>query len=162
MNPCPCGSGLDLTACCQPYISGERPAPTAEALMRSRYTAYVLGEIPYLGETLAPDNREGYDEEGAKAWSKNARWQGLDVLSVEKGGEKDTEGLVEFAARYEMNGAAQTHHERAVFRRLDGVWRYADGEVRPDKPYVRETPKVGRNEPCPCGSGKKFKKCCGA
>jgi SEC-C motif domain protein len=70
--------------------------------------------------------------------------------------------MVEFVARYRMGGAEHAHHERATFQRHDGRWYFEDGDIVKARPVVREAPKVGRNEPCPCGSGKKFKKCHGA
>jgi SEC-C motif-containing protein len=142
-------------------ISGTKPAPTAEALMRARYTAYVRGEVDFLGTSLAPSEREGFNRETAKQWSDLATWQGLEVLRTEGGGEDDDAGVVEFVARYRMQDKDVNHHEVATFRREDGVWYFVDGETPKAQPYRRPSPKVGMNDPCPCGSGKKFKKCCG-
>jgi SEC-C motif-containing protein len=69
--------------------------------------------------------------------------------------------VVEFIAKYAIDGNDFKHHERATFRRIDGDWFYMDGDMVKPKPVVRDKPKVGRNEPCPCGSGKKYKKCHG-
>ena len=77
------------------------------------------------------------------------------------GGENDDEGYVEFIAHYSANGQTVEHHEHSYFKRLDGEWKFIDGEIESGVPYVREEPKIGRNDPCPCGSGKKYKKCCG-
>ncbi|MEF2230584.1 MAG: YchJ family protein [Pseudodesulfovibrio sp.] len=159
-RPCPCGSGKEHAECCNLYISGEKPAPTAEALMRSRYTAYVERQIDYLHDSLAPEARENHDPEGVREWAEKAEWLGLEIHGVEAGGESDDEGLVEFSARYVMDGQELNHHERSVFRRVDGAWRYVDGAMVPP-PNVRKGPRIGRNDPCPCGSGKKYKKCCG-
>jgi len=160
MKPCPCGSGHDYGECCEPYINGLRNAPTAEALMRSRYSAYVEHAIDYIVKTCAEDEQERIDINQTKSWSERSKWLGLEILATEKGGLADTEGIVEFEASYEMDGLRDTHHERARFKRHNGVWLYSEGSVAP-KTVVRSGPKVGRNEPCPCGSGKKYKHCCG-
>ena len=159
---CPCGSGQVYEACCGPLIKGERFPETAEQLMRSRYSAYTLQEIPYIRDTNHPDSREDWDEAGATAWSKSSTWQGLDILETEAGGPDDERGVVEFVARFSMKGEDLAHRERAVFERAEGRWYFKDGELVKPKQFRRETPKVGRNDPCPCGSGKKYKKCCGA
>ncbi len=162
MDTCPCGSSRSWSECCEPIIRGARPAPTAEALMRSRYSAYARGEIPYLLESTHPDHRADQDEDGIRDWSLNSQWHGLEILAVEGGGEADAEGQIEFVAEYTHEGERRRHHERATFGRADGAWKLVRGEAVKPKPYVREEPRVGRNDPCPCGSGRKHKKCCGA
>ena len=107
-----------------------------------------------------PESRDEVDPESAGEWSKSADWQGLSVHET-KGGEGDDEGVVEFTARYIMQDRLVRHRERATFRRHNGDWFYWDGDMVKAKPMVREGRKVGRNDPCSCGSGKKFKKCCG-
>ncbi|MFU8779722.1 MAG: YchJ family protein [Kiritimatiellia bacterium] len=158
---CPCGSGLSFDACCGGILGGKRVAETAEQLMRARYSAYVTENIDYLRHSLVAADREGFDSVGARNWSQRAMWQGLEVLAVERGAAGDADGLVEFVARYQIEDVGQAHHERARFVRESGVWCYAGGRVIGVDPYRREEPKVGRNLPCPCGSGKKHKKCCG-
>jgi SEC-C motif-containing protein len=128
--------------------------------MRSRYTAYTRSEIDYLFETSGPEIRKEFDHEASRTWADSADWQGLAILDVEGGAEHDQTGAVEFLARYEVNDKVCDHHELAQFARVDGVWRFIDGQVKGPEPVRREAPKVGRNEPCPCGSGRKFKKCC--
>ena len=89
---------------------------------------------------------------------------GMDVLEIvgtERGGAEDDEGYVSFVARYSANGQACEHREKSYFKKIDGAWRFIDGEIEKNKPFHREEPKIGRNDPCPCGSGKKYKKCCG-
>jgi SEC-C motif-containing protein len=126
------------------------PAETAEALMRSRYAAHVLGEIDYLIETW---DARGVDREAVARWARESEWLGLEIVATARGGPQDRDGVVEFRARFRDGaGALHVHHERSRFRRRDGRWVYADGEVV----------KPGRNDPCPCGSGKKHKRCCGA
>jgi len=159
MTQCPCGSGKTLDQCCGPILGGT-PAPTPEALMRSRYTAYVQCDVDHLERSLSPEALADHDRKGAEAWAKAVTWQGLKILSTNGGSESEQTGVVEFEARFRIDGMDQTHHETSNFRRHDGNWVYVDGKVH-NKPLVRSQPKVGRNEPCPCGSGKKYKQCCG-
>ena len=156
---CHCGAGTSYEACCQPYVTGERDAPSAEALMRSRYSAYVEGAIDYIAETHHPAKRDDFDHEGAAVWARSAAWKDLEIVESENAG--DDEGIVEFKARYVQEGNTITHHERSRFKRIDGRWFYDDGRMITE-PVKRASPKLGRNDPCHCGSGKKFKKCCGA
>ncbi len=160
MTPCPCGSGQDLDDCCGAMIAGA-PAPTAEALMRARYTAFALGQIAYLTDTLAPEARGDFDPIEAGGTASDAVWQCLEVRAVTDGGRDDETGSVEFVARFRLHGEQRLHHELASFRREQGRWVCAGGDMNPKAP-PRQVVKVGRNDPCPCGSGKKYKKCCGA
>jgi len=159
MSTCPCGSGLDYEVCCGPYLAGTN-APTAEALMRSRYTAYAVHNIDYIINTCVSTGKNDIDRKETKAWSDQSTWLGLKIIAVEKGGVNDTEGTVEFEASYERNGLKDRHHETARFKKHSGSWLYEDGSVAPVT-VVRTSPKVGRNDPCPCGSGKKYKLCHG-
>ncbi len=161
MTACHCGSGLAYADCCGPFIAGERPAPTAEALMRSRYSAYVVEAIDYLGETLHPEHRSDWDRAATARWAAASQWLGLEVVATEAGGPDEETGMVEFIARFTENGQPRRHHERSRFERVDGRWYYVDGEIPKPQTQRKEGPRVGRNDPCPCGSGKKFKKCCG-
>lgn len=161
-DACACGSGRLYAQCCAPIIAGETAPATAEALMRSRYTAFTVGAIDHLYETLAGRQRGDFDREAAESWSREAEWRGLDILAVEAGGATDESGSVEFVARYSQKGVEQRHHERARFVREGGLWRYDDGEDLSRPIPVHVAPKPGRNEPCPCGSGLKYKKCCGS
>lgn len=145
--------------------------------MRSRYTAYTKGDIGYIKKTSAPEALKDFDLKAAKDWADSAEWVSLKILRTENGGPNDKKGVVEFMATYRQEGAGLEHHEVSRFRKNDkGQWLFVDGDshtheegqghdhhhgVRPQT-VVREEPKVGRNDPCPCGSGKKFKKCCGA
>jgi SEC-C motif-containing protein len=146
---CPCGSGKPYADCCAPLHRGERGAATAEVLMRSRYSAYVLKNSDYLSATWHPSTRPAsLDLSG-----DDTPWQRLSIIATEQGAENDETGYVEFAADY----AGGQLHERSRFVKEEGGWLYLDGEILP--PLVPA--KVGRNEPCPCGSGRKFKRCCG-
>jgi SEC-C motif-containing protein len=156
MTSCPCQSGQAFDACCGPLLAGT-PAPTALALMRSRYTAYATGDVAYLQRTLAPEHRAGFDMADVSAGMKSTQWLGLEILDTVDGGENDSTGIVEFVARFQARGKAQALHERSRFHRdTDGSWVYVDGETE-----MQPVKKPGRNEPCPCGSGKKFKQCHG-
>ena len=158
---CPCKSGKNFAECCSAVISGSAKAATAEALMRARYTAYVVGDVDFLRDSATQAVQEEFDEDASRAWSAAADWHVLEIISTEKGGEGDEDGVVEFRALYTANGEFCNHHEVAQFVKVDGEWKFADGELVGEKPIVREAAKVGRNDPCPCGSGKKYKKCCG-
>jgi SEC-C motif-containing protein len=158
---CPCGSSLAYADCCEPYVSGARKAPTPEALMRSRYSAYALQILPYLASTLHPGQRHDYDEAGAERWAKESEWDKLEIINIAADPANEDIGTVEFKASYRRRGEKLVHHERAEFRRKDGTWYFFDGKMVGPGQVRRDLPKVGRNDPCPCGSGKKYKKCCG-
>jgi len=158
MNPCPCGSGKEYDVCCGPLHAGSKMADSAEALMRSRFSAYAKGEIAYLTDSLHPDHRDDHDPAATKRWADNSDWIKLEVVAVDEQGD---EGKVEFIATYREKETIQSHHELGEFKCQDGRWYYVDGKLVPPSTQQHEAPKVGRNEPCPCGSGKKYKKCCG-
>lgn len=159
-DACPCASGLDFEACCGPYLVGDEKPATATALMRSRYSAYALGAIDYLYKTAGPRVRKEFDAEGSRQWAKSAKWTGIEILAEEGGGSDDETGVIEFVAHYSVESKALNHHERAEFARVKGNWLFMDGKIFGPEPERREQPKIGRNSPCPCGSGKKHKKCC--
>ena len=161
MESCPCGSGSIYPECCEPFVSGMHKPATAEALMRARYTAYTRKKIEYIHQTRHPQARDQHDMEEARKWAENSEWLGLEVVSTEAGGPGDSEGTVEFIARYQVDDEEVEHHELSQFKRVDDEWFFHDGKMIGQEPIRREEPKVGRNDPCPCGSGKKFKKCCG-
>ena len=161
MQSCYCGSDKSFADCCEPLISGVRQATTAEELMRSRYSAYATAAVDYIVDTTHPDKRDELDRNGISTWAEQSQWEGLEIVAVEGGAADDTEGQVEFIAHYTQKHNRLRHHERASFSKQDGRWYFADGQPVKPAQYVRPAPKVGRNEPCPCGSGKKHKKCCG-
>jgi len=149
---CPCGNGI-FADCCGPLLAGRTAAATPETLMRSRYTAYARGDGDYLLRTWHPSTRPERFE-----LQEEIRWQGLDILAIAGGGTDDATGQVEFVARYQVHGRLGQLHEKSDFRREEGHWYYVDGsELKP--PPVTAV-KIGRNDPCPCGSGKKYKRCC--
>lgn len=175
---CPCGSGKSLAECCEPFLKGTALPSTAEQLMRSRYTAYTQNNTEYLKTTLAPESLKDFDMAATKEWAAKAKWKSLEILSTKQGQQNDKRGVVEFMATYEQDDQSLKHHEVSNFRKTqDGRWLFVDGDSHTHRegddghhhhhhhnhtPVVREEPKVGRNDPCPCGSGKKYKKCCGA
>ncbi|WP_027961187.1 YchJ family protein [Halomonas halodenitrificans] len=142
---CPCGSARPLAECCGRYHDGA-PAPTPAALMRSRYSAFVLKRTDYLLASWHPDTRPA--ELGA---DDATQWLGLEVLHS---GEQGDRGWVEFRATFREGHDYGVLEEASEFRRDDGRWRYLDG-----RPTVSRL-KPGRNDACPCGSGRKFKRCC--
>ncbi len=161
MSTCPCGSNLNYEDCCLPLIKGDRTALTAEQLMRSRYSAYAMKEIAYLKSSLHPDHRSDFDEKSTRAWAESSEWLNLEILDTVGGGPEESEGKVDFVATFIDKGVKREHRELSTFKKEAGTWYLVGGEVQQPKPVVRATPKTGRNDPCPCGSGKKFKKCCG-
>jgi SEC-C motif-containing protein len=125
---CPCGQPEIYDACCGRYVDHpETPAPTAEALMRSRYSAYTRKNAVYLLATWHPDTRPDQmdfsDEDG------QVKWLGLDVICVAAGQDGDQEGVVEFLARYKVGGRAQRLHEVSRFVCQAGRWYYLDGDL---------------------------------
>ena len=160
MDICPCGSNNTYAECCQPLIRNAQSAATAEQLMRSRYSAFVKKELEYILTSLHPEHRSDYDVQATRAWAEGAEWQGIKIVNTIAGGPEDSEGQVEFVASYIEKGNKQEHHELSTFKKENGVWYFTAGKTMP-KPVVRAAPKTGRNDPCPCGSNRKFKKCCG-
>lgn len=161
MTTCPCGNSKLFSECCEPIILGKQAALTAEALMRSRYSAFATNQVDYLLESNHPSTRGQIDRDSMADWAKRSEWLGLEILSTSDGGENDLEGEVEFRCRYRLKGQECTLHEFSQFKRGEkNRWFYVDGHTPSLGTIRREGPKVGRNDPCACGSGKKFKKCC--
>jgi len=124
--PCPCGSGAPPDLCCGPYLRGDAVPQTAEALMRSRYTAYVREDIAYLKATLWPRYQPSFDGPGTARWAAESHWTGLKVLETDKGREDDRDGTVLFEARYLAGGNLTVHREKSRFRRKAGRWYYVE------------------------------------
>ncbi|MBV8049177.1 MAG: YchJ family protein [Paludibacterium sp.] len=126
---CPCGLATAYADCCGRYIDHpETPAPTAEALMRSRYVAYTRQAVDYLLATWHADSRP--DRLDLSDESPALKWIGLDVLRTAGGEPGDLEGVVEFVARYKLGGRAARLHEVSRFVSVDGRWYYRDGDLR--------------------------------
>ena len=118
---CPCLSGESYGTCCRPFHRGETLAPTAERLMRSRYSAYSVGDADYLLATWHPRTAPTSLE-----LDPAQRWYRLDILATNRGGMLDTEGTVEFVARYRLGGVAGQQHELSTFIRSGRRWLYVD------------------------------------
>jgi SEC-C motif-containing protein len=159
MNNCPCGSGTPYAACCEPIITGVRPAATAEELMRARYSAHVGVQVDFILASTHPDHRQSLDRQSTQSWAEKTTWLGLEIVATAQGGKDDSRGEVEFIARFRDKDEIRVHHERAQFQRQDGHWYFTDGSMVKSQPLVAN--KIGRNDPCPCGSERKYKKCCG-
>ena len=127
--------------------------------MRSRYVAYARQAIDYLEATSGGEARRTFQRREVAQWARSARFTGLKVVACEAGGADDNQGVVEFTATYEELGRVQKLHERSRFAREHGAWRYVGSSGA--RQVRRERPKVSRNAPCPCGSGQKYKRCCG-
>jgi SEC-C motif-containing protein len=154
--PCPCGSGQTFGDCCEPVLTGRRPAATAEQLMRARFTAHVLRDYRFLHETHRPTAGKPYVEETGEP---AMQWTKLVVHAHETGADPD-KAFVDFSAYGLDEGVEKVLQEKAEFLRVNGTWLYNREARLGPAPYKAAAPKVGRNEPCPCGSGKKYKQCC--
>lgn len=157
-SDCPCGNPAVFEECCAPIISKRVKASSAEACMRARYSAFVVGAVDFIMDSHHPETVGQVDREEIANWSTQADWHGLKILdSKEEGGEAQ----VEFVATYaDATKKIHHHHELSHFKKMGQDWLFFDGTPVAKRPQIRETPKVGRNDACPCGSGKKFKKCC--
>ena len=165
---CPCrvkdSAQLKLEECCGPYLKGTKPAPTAESLMRARYSAYSVKNIDYIDQTQTHEKGEEFDKAEALKWAEGSEWLGLEIVKTQRGQEADKDGIVEFIAHYKdkASGTELSHHETSSFIKTNDGWKFKEGQIRGAGPVKRLEPKIGRNDLCHCGSGKKFKKCHGA
>ncbi len=123
--------------------------------MRSRYSAYVLQDWNYLINSWHPSTRPDLN---SLQQSEAIRWAGLEIMQTRVGMDPN-EAFVEFRAHYRDGEQLMALHENSRFSRDQGCWQYVDGQVGPATAIPAG--KTGRNEPCPCGSGRKFKRCCG-
>ena len=153
---------LRMRCCCLPMIEGKKKAVTAEELLRSRYTAFTRGDVDYVLKTHHSKTRNDVKREEIEDWSKNSEWLGLKIVQKEAGEATDETGTIVFCAGYKSDGKVNEHWEQSLFEKENGDWRFLDARGVQVGPYKRTEPKVGRNDPCPCGSGKKNKKCCAA
>lgn len=152
---CPCQSGLTLKECCGPLLEHRQKAETATALMRSRYSAFALGDATYLVDTHLPQQRSANEEQEIKASFGQRTWLALTILSPGGTNPSASNNEVEFIAFFtDDQNRLQQLHERSSFVQVNETWFYADGQLLPPV-------KLPRNGPCICGSDKKFKKCCG-
>jgi SEC-C motif domain protein len=121
---CPCLSGEQYGDCCGRFHRGEAEAPTAEQLMRSRYTAFVVHDAGYLLRTWHPDTRPG-----ELKLDPEMEWRRLDIVTTGRGGPLDSEGTVEFKAHFRYDGERGVHHETSRFLRVDRRWYYLDAAL---------------------------------
>lgn len=165
---CWCGSRRAFSSCCEPYLKGNKLAPTAEALMRSRYSAFCTGHADYLIATHHPSKQNRNEREQLHRNIKSTQWINLLVIKTLKGQKKDKTGRVEFVAAYQLipshlvtatseqtaqsPDAISQLHENSRFVREQGQWLYLDGDILP-------TYQPKRSHPCWCGSGKPYKHC---
>jgi SEC-C motif-containing protein len=148
---CPCGLDSDYQQCCGRYIHADAIPLTAEALMRSRYTAYALGHIEYIKKTMKGLPLENFDVHSALSWSKSVYWLKLEILETKS---KDDEAFVMFVASFVSKSKIHYLKEKSKFKRIDGQWYYTDGQLIP-----MPTRAISSNSPCYCQSGKKYKNC---
>lgn len=129
---------------------------SAEALLKTRYQAFVDGDIDFILATHHPETRDQVQREAVESWSQGSTWRGLQVDSLEEKGDKT---FIRFSVRYQREDQTTKHTEDAEFRKFEGRWYYFDSNFPKPETIRRDGEKVGRNDPCPCGSGKKYKKC---
>lgn len=157
INTCLCGSNITYGECCQPFHTAQKIPTTAEALMRSRYTAYALRDGAYLQATWDITKRP----ESIDFSRETINWLRLEITETKKGGIKDSKGLVTFKAFYSQDNEEYVMNEISRFTKQGGRWFYLDGVIKSIGNVGLQT-NTGKNAPCACGSGKKFKRCCGA
>lgn len=148
-SPCPCCSGQLLSACCALLHAGQN-AQSAEQLMRSRYSAYALGNIDYIVRTTVPALQPLLDVAAITAWSAENQWTGLSIDHV-LAKEKMRHAQVEFTAAFIDQKGAQTHRELSGFVHIGQQWYFLD-------PTLEQYPAL--KTACLCGSEQKFKRCC--
>lgn len=142
---CYCKSKKEFSECCEPFLSGTKSPFYALELMRSRYSAYVLGDGHYIVNSALKEARYEDDIALIEEYARSVKWLGLEIVKAEK-------NIIEFKAYYEDNDGLHVQHERSNFIFKDGIWLYKDGKLF--------NSKIERNTLCPCQSGKKYKKCC--
>jgi SEC-C motif domain protein len=121
---CYCGSGILFQDCCEKYISGTQKAPTALALMKSRYSAYATHQVDYLLNTTHSSQRKYYAKADILNWATANEWQKLEIITF-------TENTVEFKAYFlDANKQNQIHHEFSTFIKENGSWFYVDGKFK--------------------------------
>ncbi|EED30435.1 conserved hypothetical protein [gamma proteobacterium NOR5-3] len=123
VTPCHCQSGEAFSVCCEPFLGGTVTPQSAEQLMRSRYSAFVVCDQSYLLATWHPKTRPS-----RVRFDAQQRWLGLSIRSTEDGSEEDQWGTVEFVARFKIAGKGHRLHEVSRFENLDGRWYYLDGK----------------------------------
>jgi len=156
MATCSCGNKIGFENCCGPIINGS-PAPNAEALMRSRYSAFVHRKLDHIERTNAPEIASDFNRAEAERLAEECEWHSFEILHLT---ESENTAQIEFVIKFKRDGLEMAQAELASFRRENGQWIYESGQINLQQ-NQRQVKKVGRNDPCPCGSGMKAKKCCG-
>ncbi|MFC4699893.1 YchJ family protein [Glaciecola siphonariae] len=149
--PCPCKSQASFERCCQPLLKGEKPTGSAEALMRSRYSAYCIGDYAYIAHTYSERARieQNITAEALRESAGTTIWLHLSIVEA----SQDT---VEFKAFSKEKATVYCMHERSYFVKENEQWRYDSGDMLGDSGRL----KIKRNDACICENGKKFKHCC--
>ncbi|KZN58598.1 YchJ family protein [Pseudoalteromonas luteoviolacea] len=150
---CFCGQALPFEQCCNLFIAGQSKPENAEQLMRSRYSAYCVKNGEYIVSTYASEKRHEHTVEDILLFANQVEFVNLEVIHSD---QDQSFQYVEFKASYIEDQQLEVLHERSRFIKEGGKWMYLDGNLFPC-----EGKKVSRNDPCPCLSGKKFKKCHG-
>jgi SEC-C motif domain protein len=156
-QPCPCGSGQNFEACCEPIHLGTKLPTTAEQLMRARFTAHVAHHFKFLHDTYRPTAGKPYV---AETGEPAVAWTRLEVHGHEVAADNPDKAFVDFSAYGVEDKVEKVLHEKAEFQRVNGAWLYTREARLGPAPFKSSAPKVGRNDPCPCGSGRKYKQCC--
>ena len=158
---CPCCSGKSFGDCCESIIERKKIAQTPLELMRSRYTAHVVKNMDHIESTMRGKSLKLWDKEKTHdEWFELCTWNKLEIIDAPEVTKTCKQGVVEFKAYYIFEGKEHVMHERSKFSKINNQWYYVLGQ---NKGAVNRTvEKVGRNDPCSCGSGQKYKKCCGA
>jgi SEC-C motif domain protein len=150
MSLCPCKSGNSYQNCCQIFIEGKKYAPTALQLMRSRYTSFVLGNSLYLINTWHSDFRPK-----SLSLDPEIHWINLEIIESSTNTIENNTAMVHFRAYSFIKDQLSILEEKSSFKKVNKQWFYTTGELIPS-----QDEKISRNSSCPCGSGKKFKRCC--
>ncbi len=151
---CPCRPDRPYSYCCAPFHLGTALPATAEELMRSRYSGFVKAFPDYLMATTHTNLLPQTDRSSLLNFATSVKWFQLIIKGTEAGKMTDATGKVEFQAWFEQGGKLNCIWEKSHFEREEGRWKYHSGQQK-------GMPRIGRNDPCPCGSGKKYKKCHG-
>jgi SEC-C motif-containing protein len=157
ISACPCCSGRPYESCCLPILEG-RHATTAEALVRSRYTAFAMKRLDHVENTHAPEIKDDFNRAEAERIAEEFEWSNL---RIHKASEDGDEAEIEYVMQVRKDKALITKAAKSRFRKESGRWLFVSTKPAPHLEQIRST-KVNRNDPCPCASGKKYKKCCGA
>ncbi|WP_440876822.1 YchJ family protein [Thalassotalea sp. PLHSN55] len=154
---CPCGTSRPFEQCCFAIHNKRRSASSPEALMRSRYSAYATNNAQYIYDTYASKSQAQQSIDEIRESASDCRWLKLTIHSSTEGNDLTQQlPTVEFSAFYLIDDKLFEMHELSRFVQEQGAWRYLDGEIKAN----HQVAQLKRNDPCPCESGKKFKKCC--